>query len=185
MTHERERKRSAIEPPAVLVSTEQPANPNAKRPMTTTLGALFVLGRGLAGLLWIGAFALLWKEVLPELDLDPDAEPYVFWAVVGFGTAGSLLLLLLARAIHRGSNIARVLVMTGLTFSIVTAAIGYFSTGEEITIRTTLITVSLDILVLLALSSQASRTWARQPRKSRDLSARRQTAETRSAEPSR
>ena len=51
-------KRSATEPAATLIELEQPAAPAAKRPMSTTLGALFVLGRGLAGLLWAGAFAL-------------------------------------------------------------------------------------------------------------------------------
>ena len=61
-------------------------------------------------------------------------------------------------------NLARVLVMCGVTLSTITAASSYFANGEQITIQTTLLTVSLDILVLLALSSRDARAWARQPR---------------------
>ena len=49
--------------------------------------------------------------------------------------------------------------------SVASAAIGYFANGEEITIRTTLLTLALDILVLLALSSRDARAWARRPRR--------------------
>ncbi len=55
--------------------------------------------------------------------------------------------------------------MLGLTVSIITAAVGYFANGEEITVRTTLVTLALDILVLLALSSRPSRAWSRRPRR--------------------
>ena len=40
--------------------------------------------------------------------------------------------------------------------------------GEvEVTIRTTFVTVALDILILLALSSRNARAWARLPRRTR------------------
>jgi hypothetical protein len=78
-----------------------------------------------------------------------------------------LVLTLFAWLIWRGSNTARVITMSVLTISIATAAVSYFSLGEQITVQTTLLTVALDILVLLALSSREARAWARRPRSSR------------------
>jgi hypothetical protein len=165
-------KRSAAEPAGTLIELEQPAAPAAKRPMSTTLGAMFVLGRGLAGLLWAVAFALSWPDLVASEKIDADAAQIVFWIIMGAILVGVLALLLLAWAIWRGSNFARVLVMLSLTVSIITAAVGYFANGEEITIRTTLLTVSFDILVLLALSSNDSRAWARRGRSPRVRGAR-------------
>ena len=99
--------------------------------------------------------------------IDAEAAPIAFWLIIGAVVIGVLALMLLAWAIWRGSNFARVLVMFSLTFSIITAAVEYFANGAEITIRTTLLTVSFDILVLLALSSNDARAWARRGRGAR------------------
>jgi hypothetical protein len=62
------------------------------------------------------------------------------------------------------------------TLSITAAAIDYFADGADITIRTTLVTLALDILVLLALSSRAARAYARRPRPRARPPARRSAA---------
>lgn len=161
------RKRSAIEPPSALVLHDAPAPGPPRRPMPTSFGAVLVGVRALAGAAWLGAFALLWPELSAEAKLEGEIAHWVLWLILGFGGIGVLLLLLLGVLVWRGSNTARVLVLLGMTGSIVTAAIGYFSSGEEITVRTTLLTLAADILVLLALSSRDARTWARGHRERR------------------
>lgn len=164
MTEVEPLKRPAMEPVAVLIEREQPVDSVSKRPVSTTLGALFIFGRALAGALWFGAFLLLWNDIATDAKLTADERVLVFSLVLGVSGVGVLVLVLLAVAIWRGSTLARVLVMLGLTLSIATAAVEYFATGQQITIRTTLLTVALDILVLLALSSKDSRAWARRRR---------------------
>ena len=162
MTHP-SRKRSASEPVDALLGHDEEAQPAAlRRPTSLTLGAVFVFARALAGIMWIGGFALLWPEIRADVKVEADEESMVFWLIVGGAFVGVLVLVGLAVAMLRGSNVARVLVMVGLTFSTVTAAVGYFVGGEQITIRTTLLTVALDILVLLALSGRDVRAWSRQ-----------------------
>lgn len=159
------RKRPASEPVDVLVSPETDLDAPAKRPLSLTLGGVFVFARALAGVAWIAGFSLLWKQIIVDAEIEADIAPFVYWLVVGASAIGVLVLVVLAWAILRGSNLARVLVMLGLAFSTITAAIGYFASGEQITIRTTLVTLALDILVLLALSSRDARAWTRSPHK--------------------
>ena len=85
--------------------------------------------------------------------------------MLSVGVIAALISLTFAWSIWRGSNLARVLMMCGVTISTISAATSYFVNGEQITIQTTLLTVALDILVLLALSSRDARVWARMPRK--------------------
>ena len=143
---------------------ETPARPDARRPGTTALGAALVLGRAVAGLLWFLGFSLAWPELRSELDLEGISAEIFYWIVATFSALSSLVLALFAWRIWWGGNFARVVAMSVLTLSIATAAIGYFALGEQITIRTTLLTLALDILVLLALSSRDARAWARRPR---------------------
>ena len=161
------RKRFAIEPPEALLAREPAAAPNAKRPISLALGAAFVFGRALASAFWFAAFALIWPEFATELELDSYESAVVFWTLAIFNILAVLVLLLFAWLIWRGSNTARVITMSVLTVSILTAAVGYFAAGERIAVDTTLLTVALDILVLLALSSRDARAWARRPRSRR------------------
>lgn len=159
------RKRAANEPVEVLVARDIESQPTTHaRPHSITLGALFVFGRGIAGLFWIGAFLLAWPSIADEEKITADERPFVFWLVLIIGAIAALTSLVFAWSIWRGSNLARVIVMCGVTLSTITAATSYFANGEQITIQTTLLTVSLDILVLLALSSRDARSWARRPR---------------------
>lgn len=165
MSTRSDRKRRANEPIEVLLTQNEGAELRVPtRPASIMLGALFVFGRGLAGLLWLGAFLLAWPEVVVEADIEPDIRTLVLWVFLSVGLLFSLISMLIAWSIWRGSNLARVLVMIGVTISTTSAAVGYFVNGDTITIKTTLLTVALDILVLLALSSHDARAWARRPR---------------------
>lgn len=164
-------KRPAFEPPAVLVERETPL-PQMRRPIATSFGAVLVVLRALAGVVWLVALALEWDRVLTE-DLDIELEPgtddaeasaVILSVVLIVGAIILLAVLAMALLVYRGSNWARITVMLFATISITVAAIDYFSDDAEITLRTTLITLSLDILVLLALSSHKARAYARRPR---------------------
>ncbi len=157
-------KRAAIEPAAALLSHDDVSAVGDKRPLTTVLGAVFVWARALAGVLWILTFWLLWPEIMELADVEGSDAPLVFGLIVGISGLVVVVLLVLGWAIWKGSNVARVLVMCVLTVSVITSGVEYFVGGQEITIRTTLLTVALDILVLLALSGRDARSWARRPK---------------------
>lgn len=154
-------KRAASESLDALLGEDQALGSVTQRPASTSLGALFVLCRALSGFAWVFAFWLLWPELAQEASVEADERALVFWLIAGVAAFWAVALLGLAWSIWRGSNGARVLGMIGLTISISSAAVGYFASGQEITIRTTLVTLALDILGLLALSSRAAREWAR------------------------
>jgi len=164
-------KRPAFEPPAVLVAPVTPP-PDMHRPVSTVFGALLVVLRVIAGVVWLLSLALQWDRVLRDdlnIEIDPgsseaEAAQVVLVFILGFGGLILAVDLVLAVLVYRGNNAARLAVMIVATLSITIAAIDYFGGGEDITIRTTLITLSLDILVLLALSSRAARAYARRPR---------------------
>lgn len=158
------RKRPAVEPAAALVGREAATSASAKRPGSLALGAALVLGRAVASALWLAGFSLVWHSTAQELGLDHEEAVIVHWVVAVVNVGAVLVLTLFAWLIWRGSNAARVITMCVLTISIVSSAIGYFAAGEEITVQTTLLTVALDILVLLALSSRDARAWARRDR---------------------
>ena len=164
-------KRPAFEPPAVLVERVAPP-PDMRRPTATVFGALLVLLRVVAGVGWLLSLALQWDRVLVEklgLEIEPgtlDADDMDNLLVVILVAGGILLAIDLAFAVlvYLGNNVARLAVMIFATLSITVAAVDYFGGGTDITIRTTLLTLALDILVLLALSSRAARAYARRPR---------------------
>ncbi|GAA1769362.1 hypothetical protein [Agromyces humatus] len=162
-------KRAAFEPPAELVRPVE-ATPDMKRPGPTAAGAVLVVLRVIAGIVWLVALAAQWEQVLADDGgIDPEsAEGVASYGVLGFilvvGAVVLLVQLLLAFAVYRGSNAARLTLMIFATLSIVVSWIDY-AAGQEITIRTTLVTLALDILVLLALSSRAARAYARRPRR--------------------
>ncbi|QIM17542.1 hypothetical protein G7066_00330 [Leucobacter coleopterorum] len=125
-----------------------------------------MLLRAAAAVVWWIAFIREWPDTIADTDLaqDPDTARILLSILLGLGAVWTLFLVLLARWVWRGSNTARVLVMVWTTLSITVSAIDYFVNGEEITVRTTLLTLALDILVLLALSSRDARAWARRLR---------------------
>lgn len=166
-------KRPAFEPPAVLAAPVTPP-PSMRRPSATVMGALLVILRVVAGVVWLLALAFDWNSIL-ERDLgvgvddveEQAASGAALTLVLVVGGAVLAIDLALGVLVYFGSNVARLAVMIFATLSITAAALDYFTGGADITIRTTLVTLSLDILVLLALSSRAARAYARRPRATR------------------
>ena len=163
-------KRPAFESPVVLA---EPVTPPAamRRPAATSFGAVLVVLRVVAGVVWLIALALQWDEILQDgevaIDLPPgeaDTVDAFLLVIIGVGVVVLLIEIGLAVAVYFGSNAARLTVMIFATLSITVSAIDYFGEDAEITLRTTLVTLALDILVLLALSSRAARAYARRPR---------------------
>jgi hypothetical protein len=166
-------KRPAFEPPSELVAPVV-TPPDMRRPAATIFGTLLVLCRVAAGVVWLVALAVQWDDIVRndlhievEAASDAEAARVVLAVILGLGCAVLVIDLMLAVLVYRGNNAARLAIMIFATISIIVAAIDYFGEGTDITIRTTLITLALDILVLLALSSRAARAYARRPRPSR------------------
>jgi hypothetical protein len=166
-------KRPAFEIPAELAKPPV-VDVRMRRPVATAAGAALVLLRVLAGVVWLISLALQWPDVvsgvldeeeielsIEELGAASDA------ALVMVLILGGLLLLIdlvLAVLIYLGLNWPRIVVMVLSTLSISGAFATWWAGDQEITLQTTLLTLSLDILVMLALSSRAARAYARRPR---------------------
>jgi hypothetical protein len=161
------RKRAAFESPARLARplAYDPAMP---RPAATVAGAVLVLLRVLSGVLWLVTVTLDWRSIANEVQADIDGVALtaeeIAWGLGFFWVALGLVLLIevvLVVLILRGSNIARVIVMFLSVGSIATAFVAWWVQGQDIRIGTTLLTLALDILVLLALSSRNAAAYAR------------------------
>ena len=116
--------------------------------------------------------ALHWRTYLEGLSRDidglsPTADVYdaSLWVVlVGLGVV-TVIELACGILIFRGSNAARVLVMVVTVISISTAFVSWWARDQEITLQTTLLSLAVDILVLLALSSCSAAAYARRAEK--------------------
>lgn len=173
------RKRVAFEPPLDPAA----ADPRMRRPSATVTGAVLVLLRALAGALWAVSVAFSLPPWLQQIagaasgDASVSDDPSLAeFADLGIGTAVFLSVLglvcvvqvVLGIRILFGGNLARVIVMLISVASISASFVGWWEFGLEITVRTTLLTLSLDILVLLALSSRDAAAYARtRPRRRR------------------
>lgn len=166
------RKRPAFESAAALVAPVEP-DPAMPRPISTVAGGILVLLRAAAGVLWIAAIVFGWGDGVQGVagafsgDASDDAglpasTPgsilAIVLVVVGLGvlieTALGVLIIL-------GKNWPRVLVMVFSVLSISSSFVGWWAEGQQIRFETTFLTLSLDILILLALSSRSAATYAR------------------------
>ncbi|MRX43955.1 hypothetical protein GJR97_09480 [Agromyces sp. Q22] len=162
-------KRIAFEPPLRLAEA-QPVPARMPRPGATAFGAGVVVLRVLAGVVWLVAVAFQWDQVLQEdFGVDADATAQTEQAAqlaltVLLVVMGVLLAVQVVFAVRIwfGGNLSRILVMLFSTINITVAATESFTGSVEVTVRTTLVTVALDIIVLLALSSRPARAFARQ-----------------------
>ncbi len=132
--------------------------PGIPRPVHIVLGVLFLLLRAAGGLLWMAEVAGRWEDL--RHTVVPDGYP----ALVILGIVHALwtvVLLLLAVMLWRGRNGARSIVECWTTLSIIGVAVSYHVHGTHLTLHTTVFTLALDILVLLALSADDARRWTR------------------------
>jgi hypothetical protein len=160
-------KRPAFEPAEKLLSPPQ-YDPAMKRPGTTTTGALLVLLRVIVGVLWTVELAMQWTDSSGKADvsvagvkLSGDAVQAGLVTIAAIMGTVLLVETILAVLIYLGRNLPRVIVMVFAVFSITGAFIGWWFDGLEITLRTSLLSLGLDILVLLALSSRSAAAYAR------------------------
>lgn len=173
-------KRPAFESPAALV---QPAVGDAamRRPITTTVGAALVMLRVVAGVIWLISLSLMWDELfvaavdegsaqLTESELEEASQ---LTLVIVLGVLGFVLVvdLVLAVLTYLGLNWPRIVVMIVSTLSITGSFVTWWVGDQEITLQTTFLTLALDILIMLALSSRSARAYARRPRVRRSVRA--------------
>jgi len=164
-------KRPAYESPASLARPVLPPT-SMRRPAATGFGAVLVVLRVIAGIVWLISLAVQWDQLLQEqldITVDPGTDQAavtdaVLAIILVFGAVVLVVELGLAVLVWFGSNWARITVMLFATISITSSWIESITGEAEITLRTTLVTLALDILVLLALSSRNARAYARRPR---------------------
>jgi hypothetical protein len=157
-----------------LAAPRLPSDSRNRRPAPTIIGAVLVAGRAVA------AAALAVSIILfPAAHLEPLLQP---GSGTGAGlTTGQALLalylgvavvvlfafaeMLLAWFVFLGRNWARTLTMAVSTAAIGLQVIDVANGGPGITLQTNLPGLTLDILLILALSSERSRIYARRDRK--------------------
>ena len=146
-----------------------------RRPGSVVGGVLLMLARTLSGGFLIATVLSRWDEFTATIvingdrlaPVDPDAAATVLgWLLGGYGLV-LVLYLGLTVLVFTGRNWARVLAETFATVSILISFADYALNGARITLRTSLVSVTLDILILLALSSTAARHYARAARAAR------------------
>lgn len=161
-------KRPAFEPAERLLRPTG-YDPDMPRPGSIVAGAVLVLLRAVAGAVIVVSLWIQWPAIVAELSIEIDgfsptsvAGDAARWLVTGVAGAVVVIDLLLAVFIYRGANWARVLMMILTTFSITSSFVAWWAQGEEINlVQGTFVSLSLDILILLALSSRSSAAYAR------------------------
>lgn len=163
-------KRPAYEPAARLLLPTR-ADPHMRRPVTIVAGTVLVL-RAVAGAIALAAIAGGWNDIVTDagaslegFDPTPEGAAAALWVVMATGGAVLLADLLIAVFVFAGRNWARVVVMVFSTLSIASSFVAWWAQGQEITLQSTFLSLSLDILILLALSSQSAAAYARRGEK--------------------
>lgn len=148
------------------VGTEMvPTDSRDKRPSPTIVGALLVFSRALVTLVAAAAVFVDRDALDIAPGSDPQAVEVVRWVIVGALLLFAAADILLAWFVFLGRNWARVLVMTLSTLAIVVQAVGWATGTTTLTLATNLPGLSVDILLILALSSERALTYARRTRK--------------------
>jgi hypothetical protein len=164
-------KRPAYEPPTRLL-TPIGYDPDMPRPASIVAGTALVMLRVLAGVIVLAALAFGWGDVISAADItldgfdpSPELEQITLWFALAAG--GTILVIdaLLGVLVYFGRNWARVLVMVISVGSISTLFVAWWAQGQEITLHSTFLSLSLDILLLLALSSRSAAAYARRNEK--------------------
>lgn len=139
------------------------------RPLATGLGAVLMSLRVIWGFISIVVYVVNEKAIRDDLFTGADGVPIVapdiadIILIVGFGALGVWYLFygVLAGLVFSGSNWARIAAMSFASISIIVVFLDWWNGGIPVTFRTSLASVALDILVLLALSAQSARRFAR------------------------
>jgi ABC-type multidrug transport system fused ATPase/permease subunit len=169
-----------VDSASIAVSDQADARRTAlaeHRPVPTTLGFLLMLLRVVAGGVTVALTIVDWRGFIQsqladagEVTLDPATRAIVevvVAVVMAMLAVGLVIYLVLAVLVFLGSNWARIAPMSLSALFIVVTALDYFNGGPQISLRNNLLGLPLDILVVLALSSQRARLWARRRRQRR------------------
>lgn len=143
--------------PVIAATADPPRLPgvNRRRPAPTLFGGVLVFFRGIAALV-LAASLLIGGTPAAAAEpagLSPAAATVL--AVFGVGE------ILLAWGVLRGGNLARVVAMLLSAAAIITQAVNVLNGGPSVDFRTNLLGLSLDILLIIALTSEHSRTYAK------------------------
>jgi hypothetical protein len=167
-------RQTPAEPAAALWSPSDrpPSDSRNRRPATTIVGAVFVGARAAAAAL-LAISMVFFKDAHVGSLVQPVAGPAVTEAQAELAvTAATVVVLLFALAeillawfVFRGRNWARTVAMALSTAAICAQAVDVFHGGPDITLQSNFPGLTLDILLLLALSSKRSRDYALRPRK--------------------
>jgi hypothetical protein len=128
-----------------------------RRPAPTMFGGVLVVLRGLAALALAAGLLAGSPAVVAEIDADGRLLPPVAVVLAAFGITE----IMLAWFILRGGNRSRLAAMFLSAAAIVTQWFAVLNGGPGVTFATNLVGLSLDILLIIALSSQRSRDFAR------------------------
>lgn len=160
-------KRAAFEPVERLLQ-HTGYDPAMKRPMTIVAGVALVLLGVAVGVMWIADYVAHMSEYSAEIlaligdeSVTPEEVNSFLYVIAGFLALVLVVEIVLAVLIFRGVNWARVFVMLVAVSSISTSFVSWWAQGQEITLQTTFLSLALDILVLLALSSRSAAAYAR------------------------
>ncbi len=135
-------------------------DPN-KRPSSIVVGFIITLARAATALGLAGIMFAAPQAFFDDLTLDGQTQEGAIAVAIGALIVFSLLDIAFAFLLLMRNNTARIIIMLLSFTSIVAQAIDFFNGGPQITVHTTLPSLSLDILVLLALSSPKARAWSR------------------------
>ncbi|TFB99068.1 hypothetical protein E3O42_14835 [Cryobacterium adonitolivorans] len=146
-----------------------------KRPPSVIGGVLLMGVRALTGGFAILTVIASWDSFVGTIVLNGEklagSDPQTAGAVLGWLLAAYglylVLYLSLAASVFTGHNRARVVAMSFASVSILLSFADYALNGAQITLRTSLVSVTIDILILLALSSTQARHYARAARAAR------------------
>ncbi|MGX5682484.1 LssY C-terminal domain-containing protein [Schumannella luteola] len=135
-----------------------------RRPAPTIVGSV-ILALGALSSIVIGITTIV--ELPPLLGDQVDGESASLVAAIVAGGLGGVALfeLFLTLFVFLGSNWARVVAMTISAASLLLQAITIVLGGERLTLGGGLVPAALDILLLLALSSERATVYARSSRK--------------------
>lgn len=159
------RKRPAFESASRALAAP-PGTARMRRPAALSAGCVLILLRIASGVLWLSAFSRHGAGALTDTPfalggVPEDDHSVAVSSVVIAGAVALAIELILIAFVYLGNNLARLSIMAVSVASTMGAFVGWVAHGQEITLHTTLLTVGLDVLVLLALSARSSSAYAR------------------------
>jgi len=135
-----------------------------RRPAPVMVAAVLIAARA-ALLLVFGLVAISSGEFFVEFEESGISESEGLAFAIGTLAVFAVIELVFGVFVVMGSNVARVIVMFVSTVSILTYGVDFASGGSQLSQQTNLVGLAIDILVLLALSSNRASHWARASRK--------------------